>query len=584
MSAKTRAVFVLVLGSVVAAAVAQQSSIDAPRQPLDRSVLTSFPNRDFRRDPPKVRSASVRPVQGAAAGTVLVRVTFSERNLPKQLTIEVEEGKVILRDDGVRPDDKAGDGVFHANAVLAEATRRAQDDASKRLLAQRATVIEVPVTRRNRVFRRVLLERELVARGFTPLIPPFGRPGPPPGPPPPVVQKPRSLMITATGVVDDKARTANPCQPGTPNGHWSFGFLMTEMANTPLTGVTPSDFAKKWLSQWQANQTINTFNVPARLDIQNDVIIPWQNASGGPVLKMEKAPFRLLAIVNRVDLRDNVGYGAGAGGELRFVYGLMKGCQPTPFTVIFEFGVPPKSCVNLKAYAKQWANLSGMAPGTPAYNAALQTITDPIVKRNAVPSKPNGSALNQLRTNEIELARPWELREFRILAKHLREATVKQTPHTPFNNTARFSAFVNANLPAIHNGTYSVPLVFPPPPAPPQPFLAGNAPVPSTAFFWRGNPQIADNDARMLVSLGTCNGCHAGETRTKFTHIEPMVPIGTPATLSGFLTGINVPDPLLGAPTRTFNDLEERKVDMEALLNTPCLFHALFFEPLRMTH
>ena len=581
MSGKARVLSVFLLGSAVAAAMAQQS-IDAPRQPLDRSVLTSFPNRDFRRDPPKVRSASVRPVQGAAAGTVLLRVTFAERNLPKTIVLEVEQGRVVLRDDGARPDNQAGDGVFHATATLPDATQSRQRELSRSLLAQRSTRIELPVARRGRVFRRVTLDRELVQHGFIPLVPPFGRPGPPPGPAP-AISKPRSLMITASGVVDDKTRTANPCQPGTAGGPWSFGFLMTEMANTPLTGITASDFTRKWLAQWQANQIINSFNVPPRFDIQADVITPWQNASGGPILKMDKAPFRLLAIVNRLDLRDNVGYGAGAGGELRFVYGLMKNCKPTQFTVIFEFGVPPKSCLNLKAYAKQWADLSGMTPGTAAYNTALQAITDPIVKRNAMPSKPNGSALNQLRTNEIELARPWELREFRIDAtKNLRETTVKQTPHLPFNNTAKFTDFVNANLPAIHAGTYSVPLLFPP--AAPKPFLAANAPVPTATFFWRGNPQIADNDARQLVSLGTCNGCHAGETKTKFTHIEPMVPIGTPATLSGFLTGINVPDPLLGAPTRTFNDLEERKLDMEALLGSPCLFHALFFEPLRMTH
>jgi hypothetical protein len=203
-----------------------------------------------------------------------------------------------------------------------------------------------------------------------------------------------------------------------------------------------------------------------------------------------------------------------------------------------------------------------------------------------MPSKPNGSALNQLRTNEIQLASPWELREFRVeTASHqLRESTVKQDPDVSTNNTVRFTNFVTSNVAAVLAGTYTVDLNFPMPAGPH--FLGGAGPVPgnNTGFFWRGNPQIVNNDARHLVSLGTCNGCHAGETKTVFTHVHPNVPIGTPAGLSGFLTGINVPDPLLGAPTRHFGDLDERKADLQALLTSPCLLHGIFFDPLRMVH
>jgi hypothetical protein len=591
MIGQARFLSVLVLSSGVAALLAQTpvvkrpeviAEIDSPRLALDRSVLTSFPQRDFRRDPPRVHSATA---EGLPNGKARVRVTFDEK-LPAQIALDLEEGRAVLRDDGVKPDEKAADGIFTADVSLSASILEKQAAATKqRLTAAKADRVTIPTSRRNRVLRRVVLERGALDRKLIPLSPSFGLPGPPPMPPPPII-KDRSLMITAVPVVTDKTRTSNPCQAGTPGGHWSFGFLMTEMANTPLTGISPSDFAMKWLQQWQAAVPINGFNVPARININTDVIAPWQAASGGPVLKMDKAPFRLLAIVNRIDLRDNVGYGQGAGGELRFVYGLVKGpnCTPQQFAVIFEFGVPPKSCSSLKAYANQWASLSGMVPGSPAYNNALQNITDPIVKRNAMPTKPNGSALNQLRTNEIALAVPWELREFRLDAtKVLRETTVKQTPHEPLNNTSRFTSFVNANLPAIHAGTYSVPLKFPLLPVPLS-FLAANAPAPTAGFFWRGNPQIADNDARQIVSLGTCNGCHAGETRTRFVHINPSTPAGSPAQLSGFLTGIDVADPLLGAPVRHFDDLEERKLDLEGLLGSPCIFHALFFEPLKMTH
>src|SRR5262249_59164334 len=79
-----------------------------------------------------------------------------------------------------------------------------------------------------------------------------------------------------------------------------------------------------WLQTWQANQTINTFNVPARPNINTQIIQPWLAASGGASLDLGIAPFRLLAIVNRLDLRTGSGgYGGSTrnAGELRVVFG-----------------------------------------------------------------------------------------------------------------------------------------------------------------------------------------------------------------------------------------------------------------------
>ena len=56
--------------------------------------------------------------------------------------------------------------------------------------------------------------------------------------------------------------------------------------------------------------------------MQSELLDPWIAASGGPggPLDLSIAPFSLLAIVNRLDLRDQVAYGGAAGGELRFVF------------------------------------------------------------------------------------------------------------------------------------------------------------------------------------------------------------------------------------------------------------------------
>ena len=61
----------------------------------------------------------------------------------------------------------------------------------------------------------------------------------------------------------------------------------------------------------------------------------------GESLDMAKSPFRLLAIVNRLDLRKTDSAGEFHAGEGRFVFGLVDveaGCMPLEFVVIFEYG------------------------------------------------------------------------------------------------------------------------------------------------------------------------------------------------------------------------------------------------------
>ena len=224
----------------------------------------------------------------------------------------------------------------------------------------------------------------------------------------------RSLLITHTSVIEDPTRTFNPCTDvGTRMGKWTFGYLMTQMANQTQTGIDPRVFTRQWLAHWEAQQTINGFAVPGRPSVRNKVIIPWELASGGigAPLDLSEAPFRLLAIVNRIDLQGNSGYTQNNAGEARFVFGVIDRtannstcCTVDEMTVILEYGIDRSGCEQVKAWAQQWVALSSIPMPSAQFNQALENITEQFVRAGVAPHKVNGSALNQLRTNEFPAA------------------------------------------------------------------------------------------------------------------------------------------------------------------------------------
>jgi hypothetical protein len=577
-------------------------------------------NPDFEKTPPPVGDISIRQLADNKDGNVLFVADFGKALGDQKFhAVMVGDEKLVLRDDGKSGDETAGDGKF--SLVLKEDidALNKQLSESKRSLVQEKELISfdgrmmvhTPIEKTGlREFEKLDLKIPFKLPPFLPCFPMA------------LIKKENSLMITDKTVVEDTSRTFNPCNgTGNPNGAWSFPHLITEM--TGSSGVAPKDFLLKWLETWTTNQVVNEDTILLRSQI-NQIINTWKTASNG-TFDIKFAPFKLLAIVNRVDLRGNSGYGFGNPGEGRFVFCAVR-CNgqvlsvfnnPAPFMVIFEYGIPKKSCTDLQAFAKQWADLSGMVLGSAPYNDALQKITDQFTAANTSPSKPNGSSLNQLRTNELALgAGPWELREFNIDATtHLLvNVTVKQEPQTSFNDihiphTAAdvqiMANFVNTNTVAVENNTYTVPLM-----EGGQHFLAGKAHTmnPST-YHWDGTEpapgpsRISSDKARFVFSLNTCSGCHGGEAFTgNFMHVAPGGPTGVPAILSKFLTGVppmsstpffvtdraNRPP----APAHEFNDLERRKIDLRNFVSCPCkpsirvfaLAEALRHRPINMTH
>ncbi|MEP6654088.1 MAG: LamG domain-containing protein, partial [Myxococcales bacterium] len=354
----------------------------------------------------------------------------------------------------------------------------------------------------------------------------------------------RELMVTDLGVVEDPVRTA-------PGGAWSFGRLMENMAPTPAQAPA---MVEKMLRTWLADQTVNGQVIPARPAMQDLVLSSFPRTENGE-LDLGRAPVRLLAIVNRIDLRD---LSKGDAGEGRFVFGVLDpNGRQTQFTLIFEYKVPASTPQDIIDSANRWHALGTVAPA--GYNAALQAITDRFTGHNAAPGRVNGSALAQFRTNEIALSDIWQFREFHLSAATgmLEPATLVLTPNLDFNNTSVLADYINANETAIVAEQHVVPEVFAG-----QPFQTGS--VLNDLNGWDA-PGVNNPEARQKFSVNTCNGCHSlRETNTGFLQVNPR-DLGQPSFLSPFLTGTVVFDFQTGV-SRSFNDLRRRNSDLHLLI------------------
>lgn len=576
------------------------------------------------------------------------------------LTLGPPDMVVILRDDGLGGDVKAGDGLYTGIASVDDADLQRRADEDQRALDSRTSDL-IPIFE-GRVAVGVGTPEPFDYAGFAAgevvrlrpavtflepesegglqsddpvstgaLVNPIHSSGAPkaitagitftnPVTPGTNNFQDRVLMITNTSVIADPARTWNPCNnTGTANGVWTFNHLMTQMANQPATGIDPSDFVQAWLNEWLVSPTINNDPIPARVRM-NHIINQWPKLSNGK-LNLAQSPLRLLAIAPRLDLRRTTGggspYAPSSGnfldaGELRFVFAFVakqtstfnptqafigaaqinnSTCFALPFTVIFEYRVPKTGCQNVRSWAQQWVLLRNLLPGSTAYNNHLQTLTQQIVTANANPTRPNGSALGQLRTNEVALDAPWDLREFRLtqspfsfLNSNTVEDTIRNDPGSDYNNNTNGTGLLLAWIQnvikpvlVLQGNEASIPLV--PLFFQGQSFLAGDSrvneppPGPGTGpdyitFHWSAPglnfASSKENWARHRVSRAGCNGCHRRETFTHFTHVNPANTIilstwsdafgdwtfngvpsivranpALPAELSVFLTGIN---------------------------------------------
>jgi hypothetical protein len=455
----------------------------------------------------------------------------------------------------------------------------------------------------------------------------------------------RVLLVRHVDVVDnDKSepqRTVDPCMTSTladGNRHWTFGYLLQQMAAKSWNGArnrpySASELAIDWLSKWanvsqvwatpapgavpfnpsstlaETVEPERTPNHPAEVadNVPQMVLDRWRKASclqarntdieapnadsvcppatvAATPLAMNRAPFRLLAIVNRPDLRSPRYFGEGNAGELRFVFQILDPLR--------RYSVDDVSCAGMntpvagggtdnadnqliileyaanksdpKAYARQWEALNAFEPPTEAYRTRLQAITDGIVNAGAAPKNASQSALIRIRTNTTVDNGTWFLREFMIATNTLLvPVEVKQTPMLKFDNKQLLTDWANANSAPISQQTHLLPSKYAG-----QFFRGLKSENLAGASFWTA---AVPSDVRHKLSVNTCSGCHSRETGSPFSHVHARV-YDSGSTISSFLSGFDdegqpyqVEDPLTHQ-LRPFHALADRQTSMWNLI------------------
>lgn len=372
------------------------------------------------------------------------------------------------------------------------------------------------------------------------------------------IKKEKSLFITDTTVTQDPARTYNPVtNTGTAMGLWTFGNMMKNIGGT--SAANQKAVLLSFVENWMKQDTVNGQVVVPRTDALLYMIRPWLQKAKGTTTDygnisgsadywktawnstatdtlLKYAPFRLMAIVNRLDLRQNTAYSNVnifplATGETRFIFTLIidktisiynvAGDVPVsedqdfqnPFfadwrgmNVIFEYGNIQTSACAIQAFGQDWVTLSSLNFGTTAFNDKLDQITRPLINVNGAPSKINGSAINRLRTNERIFFRTNHSREsWKASNWQFRQLELNSTTHALKLAPVSLTPRLDANLPwAINNWDGCT-----------------NCTDADSLLYWffgTGNPRIALSARRGRVSIPATYRAGVAEVDRDFNH------------------------------------------------------------------
>ncbi len=429
-----------------------------------------------------------------------------------------------------------------------------------------------------------------------------------------VTLSPRGQLYINAPEVIGNTRSQNNLSTG-GGGKWSFAYALREILELPADpGADPTLLAAEqaavdsFIARF-GNQTVNTIASGARSATSTTLTNAWgkRTARTGVSFRwLGGAPFKLVAIVNRLDLVKKTTTGAidaTTAGEGRFVYGFTGS---SPMTVIFEYNLPRGDLSPIPWFQANWTNewhklknfltdtnaaVAGVQPNASlttqptftnlaGYLTQLELITEKFANRTAqkrsITAVKTQAAIAQIRTNEFIMS-PWEIREIvrtRNASQEaiLANATVKNTPAvnqvviagTPavnVRNDVDLGAWVDANVTctsATNLASCNFRAVSGMMPASfaqnGKTFRLGPTSLEDFSSWFPGSTQIK----RRFMALQTCDGCHQSETGVRFTHSSPSN--GNPSSFLTATTNVG------GSGLTIEPDLQRRSNNMKNLV------------------
>jgi len=283
-------------------------------------------------------------------------------------------------------------------------------------------------------------------------VPPTSDPPHVEAPPAPAIDRERELLVTDRTVLEG-ARSDN----ASATAPWSFRHVVESLAKA--SSGDAQTFVSEWLATWQGASTAaseGSLPLGARPDVQKELVCPWLRLTPAnecdetcsqctsSKLDLSRAPFRLLAIVNRLDLAETTTGCKPEASEGRLVFVALRPGTSTPlsFNAIFEYVVNGTTAGNPAA----WHALASLRADD--YAAALETL----IRSFTAPA-----LLGQLRTSENLAGTSWELRQFGHLRGKLLPTALTNTVKDSLDGTPELATHVNGHAPEIFAGDNAVP-------------------------------------------------------------------------------------------------------------------------------